>query len=60
MDLLTAREAEIARLAGSDERTKDIALQLSLSPRTVEVHLAHVYRKLHVKSRAQLANWTSE
>ncbi|WP_328722896.1 AAA family ATPase [Streptomyces sp. NBC_00247] len=58
--LLTAREAEIARLAGSGERTKDIALRLSLSPRTVEAHLTHIYRKLQVKSRAQLASWISE
>ncbi len=60
MDLLTTREAEIARLAGSGERTKDIALRLSLSPRTVEAHLSQVYRKLHVKSRAQLARWISD
>lgn len=60
MDLLTPREAEIARLAGSGERTKDIALQLSLSPRTVEAHLTHIYRKLQVKSRAHLASWISE
>lgn len=59
-ELLTTREAEIARLAGRGERTKDIAERLSLSPRTVETHLTHIYRKLRVKSRAALASRISE
>jgi DNA-binding NarL/FixJ family response regulator len=54
--LLTAREIEIARMAGRGERTKDIAETLSLSPRTVDVHLTNIYRKLGIKSRAALAN----
>ncbi|WP_426569919.1 ATP-binding protein [Streptomyces canus] len=54
--LLTAREIEIARMAGKGERTKDIAEALSLSPRTVDVHLTNIYRKLGIKSRAALAN----
>jgi DNA-binding CsgD family transcriptional regulator len=33
-----------------------IARQLSIAVHTVEVHLAHVYAKLAVRSRTQLAN----
>ncbi|MFC0440028.1 AAA family ATPase [Kutzneria buriramensis] len=56
LSVLTKREREIARIAGTGIRTKKIAEQLSLSPRTVDVHLSHVYRKLNVGSRAALAN----
>jgi DNA-binding CsgD family transcriptional regulator len=51
---LTAREVEIARIAGTGKRTREIANELSLSPRTVDVHLANIYRKLKVNSRAAL------
>jgi DNA-binding NarL/FixJ family response regulator len=53
--VLTSREAEIAWLAAKGERTKDIAKDLFLSPRTVETHLSRIYRKMNVKSRAALA-----
>ena len=34
---------------------KSIANSLFLSPRTIEFHLGHVYRKLDVSNRTQLA-----
>jgi DNA-binding CsgD family transcriptional regulator/predicted ATPase len=52
---LTARQREIARLAGTGATTRLIARQLSVSPRTVDAHLAHIYRLLGVPSRAGLA-----
>jgi DNA-binding CsgD family transcriptional regulator len=55
-DKLTAREYEVARIAADGKRTKEIAEELNLSARTVEVHLSHIYRKLHVTSRAALAS----
>jgi len=52
---LTTREREIALMAGTGTRTREIAEQLSLSPRTVEVHLSHIYRKLEIDSKTALA-----
>ncbi|MFI6501808.1 LuxR C-terminal-related transcriptional regulator [Nonomuraea typhae] len=55
LGILTEREREIAELAAAGRRSREIADQLFLSPRTVEAHLARVYRKLEVSSRAALA-----
>lgn len=52
--LLTERERQIAAIAGGGKRTREIASQLRLSPRTVDVHLSRIYRKLNVNSRAAL------
>jgi DNA-binding CsgD family transcriptional regulator len=35
-------------------RNREIATQLFLSPKTIETHLAHVFRKMRVKSRTEL------
>ena len=51
---LSAREREIAAAAASRRRNREIADDLGLSLRTVENHLAHVYRKLGVASRDEL------
>ncbi|MEV6355642.1 helix-turn-helix transcriptional regulator [Streptomyces hydrogenans] len=52
---LTVREREVAALAGEGRRTKDIALRLAVSPRTVDAHITRIYSKLGVNSRAELA-----
>jgi len=53
---LTGREREVALLAASGMATKDIASRLFLSARTVDTHLARIYRKLGVAGRAELAD----
>jgi DNA-binding CsgD family transcriptional regulator len=53
---LTAREREVALLAGSGVRSREIGERLHLSTRTVDTHLAHVYRKLGVSGRDDLAS----
>ncbi|MGV3563002.1 MAG: LuxR C-terminal-related transcriptional regulator [Nocardioides sp.] len=52
--LLSPRELEVARLAAARLRSKEIADRCRLSVRTVDNHLARVYRKLGVTGRDDL------
>ncbi len=54
-DELSPREAEVARLAGTGRKNREIAETLFISPRTVEAHVASAIRKLGVESRQALA-----
>jgi DNA-binding CsgD family transcriptional regulator len=53
--VLTAQEARIARLLAAGRTTKEAAAELFLSPKTVEYHLRHIYQKLGIGSRSELA-----
>lgn len=53
-DPLTAREREIAIMARQGRSSREIAAALVLSPRTVDNHLAAVYRKTGIEGRHQL------
>ena len=55
LDQLTARELQVALLLSRGLTTRVAAGQLFLSPKTVEYHLRHVYQKLGVRSRPELA-----
>jgi ATP/maltotriose-dependent transcriptional regulator MalT len=52
---LSAREREVATLVAAGKRNRDVAAALFLSEKTVESHLARIYDKLGVRSRAALA-----
>ena len=52
---LTRAEREVARLAASGLTTPAIAARLVVSSRTVQSHLAHIYTKLDIHSRDELA-----
>jgi DNA-binding CsgD family transcriptional regulator len=54
LDGLTAKQAQIARLARAGHSNQQIGAQLYLSPRTVEYHLNKVFRKLNIRSRGEL------
>ena len=53
---LTPTEERIARLAVTGLTNREIADRTFLSPKTVEVNLTRIYRKLGVRSRAVLAS----
>ena len=57
---LTRREREVAALAARGLTNRDIADQLFLSVRTVEVHVDHILTKLGFRTRTQLAAWAHE
>ncbi len=49
---LTERELEVLKRVAQGERSKEIAIRLGISERTVKAHLASIYNKLGVDSRA--------
>jgi predicted ATPase/class 3 adenylate cyclase/DNA-binding CsgD family transcriptional regulator len=52
---LTPTERDVVRLVSEGLANNDIATRLFVSPRTVQTHLTHVYTKLGLTSRVQLA-----
>jgi DNA-binding NarL/FixJ family response regulator len=54
IEKLTDREFEIFQLIGQGKSTRDIAAQLHLSPKTVDVHRSHVKEKLELKDATSL------
>jgi DNA-binding CsgD family transcriptional regulator len=54
-DELTAHELQVALIVARGASNREAAAALFLSPKTIEFHLAHIYRKLGVRTRTELA-----
>ena len=52
---LTPQELQVARFVSQGLSNREVGAQLFLSPRTVDFHLRHVYAKLGISSRTELA-----
>jgi DNA-binding NarL/FixJ family response regulator len=57
---LTAREREVLRLIARGYLYKEAALELGISPKTVEHHVSSVLRKLQLSNRHQLSRWATQ
>jgi DNA-binding CsgD family transcriptional regulator len=55
VESLTPSERRVAQMAAEGPTNREIAQALFVTPRTVEVHLSSVYRKLGISSRTQVA-----
>jgi DNA-binding CsgD family transcriptional regulator len=52
---LTGRERSVADLVAEGLTNREAATRLFVSPHTVDAHLRHIFRKLEIRSRVQLA-----
>ena len=57
---LSRREREVVRLLAVGRTNREIAQELFLSPRTVDMHVRNILRKLDCRSRVEAANRASE
>jgi DNA-binding CsgD family transcriptional regulator len=57
---LTAQELQIALLVADSKSNRDVAGAMFISRKTVEYHLAHIYRKLDIHSRGELTRLFAE
>jgi ATP/maltotriose-dependent transcriptional regulator MalT len=55
IESLSERELEVARLVVDRKTNAQIASELFLSPKTVETHIRHLFEKLGVSSRVEVA-----
>ena len=54
---LSRRESEVAELVSRGLRNKDVANALFITEKTVKFHLTKIYKKIAIRSRAQLILW---
>ena len=59
-DALTTSELRVARLAATGLTNREIAQALFITTKTAKAHLSHVYRKLEISRRDQLADALKE
>lgn len=54
LDLLSAREQDVAKAVAAGKSNKEVAQELNITERTVKAHLSAVFEKLHVRDRLHL------
>jgi DNA-binding NarL/FixJ family response regulator len=59
MNILSRRELDIVRLIKEGMSSREIAVQLDISLKTVEVHRYNILKKLNLKNTAALVNFTN-
>jgi non-specific serine/threonine protein kinase len=59
LQVLTAREREVASLIARGMTSPEIAEVLVVSERTVDAHADHIRTKLNLRSRAEIAAWAT-
>lgn len=57
LEQLTNRERQVLQMVAEGFSTAETALKLHISPRTVEIHRAHIYEKLGFHSQADLTRF---
>jgi DNA-binding CsgD family transcriptional regulator len=57
---LTPSEKRVAELAAAGKTNRQMAAELFVSPKTIEVNLTRIYRKLAIRSRAELGRYFAE
>ena len=55
--VLTAREQEVVRLLAEGQTVREVAIELSLSIKTIEAHKLNLMRKLDIHNRASLVEY---
>jgi predicted ATPase/DNA-binding CsgD family transcriptional regulator len=59
LSILTRREREVATLVARGLTNRQAAAHLLVAPRTIETHLEHIFAKLGVQTRAEVAAWAA-
>jgi len=57
---LTEREWQVAALVAQGSTNRQIAIALAIAERTVVTHLEHIFAKLAVQTRSQVAVWAAQ
>jgi DNA-binding CsgD family transcriptional regulator len=56
---LTTREFEVARLVADGRTNAEVAEELGISPKTASAHIEHIFAKLGLSRRAEVATWAT-
>ena len=58
LDVLSSREREVLQLFAEGKTTKQIAMMMHLSPKTIETHRSHIMEKVGIHTIAELTKFS--